>query len=93
MSTSVLPVALGADIIQAIKPRRKSTNHKKTGGAFDKQSPLIDVTFWVKKSKLIKNAAMILEKSSRAARQRTHLPKPIAKENRSWKMLVVGMAE
>jgi len=52
MSTSVLPVALGADIIQPIEPRRKRTHHKKTGGAVEKQSPLIDVTFWAKKSRV-----------------------------------------
>ena len=34
----------------SIDPRRKRTHHKKTGGAVEKQSPLIDVTFWAKKS-------------------------------------------
>ena len=52
MSTSVLPVALGADIIQPIEPRRKRTHHKKPGGAVEKQSSLIDVTFWAKKTRV-----------------------------------------
>ncbi len=34
----------------SIDPSRKRTHHKKTGGAVEKQSPLIDVTFWAKKS-------------------------------------------
>ena len=31
---------------------RKRTHHKKTGGAVENQSPLIDVTFWAKKSRV-----------------------------------------
>ena len=52
MSASVLPVALRADIIQPIKPSKKRAHHKKTGAAIEKQSPLIDVTFWAKKSRV-----------------------------------------
>jgi len=52
MSSSVLSVALGADIIQTIEPRRKRTHPKKTRGAVAKQSPLIDVTFWAKKGRV-----------------------------------------
>ena len=55
-------ISVGSDIIHlnpaldscpahsSIEPSRKRTHHKKTGGAVEKQSPLIDVPFWAKKS-------------------------------------------
>ena len=64
MSASVVPAALVADIHQTnlllercpahtvIEPSKKRTHHKKTGGAVEKQSPLIDVTFWAKKGRV-----------------------------------------
>ena len=64
MSASVLPVALGSDFKSpnllldwciahsSIYPSRKRIPKKKTGRAVEKQSPLIDVTFWAKKSRV-----------------------------------------
>ena len=62
MSASVLPVALGSDFKSpnlatdwciahsSIDPSRKRIPKKRTGRAVEKESPLIDVTFWAKKS-------------------------------------------
>ena len=64
MSAPVLPVALGYDFKSpnpatdwciahsSIDPSRKRIPKKKTGGAVEKHSPLIDVTFWAKKSRV-----------------------------------------
>ena len=60
MSAAVLPVARGSDFNRtnlatdwciahsSIDPSRKRIAKKKTGRAVEKQSPLIDVTFWAK---------------------------------------------
>ncbi len=62
MSASVLPVALGSDFKSpsletdwciahsSIDPSRKRIPKKRTGRVVEKESPLIDVTFWAKKS-------------------------------------------
>ena len=105
MSAAVLPIARGSDFKSpnlatdwciahsSIDPSRKRIPKKKTGRAVVKQSPLIDVSFWAKKSRVDQKQLTCLNDSGKERSSVMAENTPTNASTEGEERLVVAMAE